>query len=167
MRFSIRLATESDVAAITEIYNQAIALRAATGDLDPVSIESRSSWLATHDPLKYPVYCALADDVVAGYCSISPYRPGRRALRYTAEISYYIHEAFRGQGAGSGLIEHALQQCPQLEIRTLFAILMDINTDSVRLLEKYQFERWGHLPGVADYDGSECGQFYYGRRVVP
>ena len=167
MRFSIRLATEGDVAAITEIYNQAISLRSATGDLDPVSIGSRSAWLATHDPHRYPVYCALADDDVAGYCSISPYRPGRRALRYTAEISYYIHEAFRGQGAGSRLIEHALQQCPQLGIRTLFAILMDINTESVRLLEKYQFERWGHMPGVADYDGSECGQYYYGRRVAP
>ncbi len=47
----------------------------------------------------------------------------------------------------------------------LFAILLDVNTSSVGILEKFGFEQWGHLPGVADFDGALCGHLYYGRRV--
>lgn len=167
MTFSVRLAVQSDVPAITEIYNQAIALGSATADMQPVSNESRQEWLAAHDSGRYPVYCAVTAGTVAGYCSLSAYRPGRTALRYTAEISYYVHESFRGQGVASLLIAHAIDQCRGLKIRTLFAILLDVNDLSVRLLEKFQFERWGHMPRVADFGGEECGHLYYGRRLVP
>ena len=132
----------------------------------PVSIASRSAWLAEHREDKYPVFVADQLGNVLGWCSLSPYRPGRMALRHTAEISYYIHEDFRGMGIGSRLITHAIEQCPDLDIKTLFAILLDINTDSARLLEKFEFEKWGHMPRVADFDGLECGHLYYGRRVV-
>lgn len=166
MAEQIRLATETDVPAITEIYNQAIALGSATADISPVSVHSRSEWLRRHSADRYPVLVAVIDSEVVGWCSLSPYRPGRQALRHTAEISYYVHVDFRGAGVGSRLIEHAIARCAQLGIKTLFAILLDINADSVRILEKFEFERWGHLPRVADFNGNECGHLYYGRRVV-
>jgi phosphinothricin acetyltransferase len=104
---------------------------------------------------------------LAGWCSLSAYRPGRMALRHTAEISYYVHQDHRRSGVGSALIAHAIAQCPRLGLRTLFAILLDINRASASLLEKHGFARWGHLPGVAEIDGRECGHLYYGRRVAP
>ena len=165
MDFYIRLAVEADLPAITGIYNQAIALQSATADISPVSIENRQTWLAEHSADKFPVFVAEIDGSVVGYCSLSAYRPGRMALRHTAEISYYVHERFRGMRVGSRLIEHAIEQCPRLEVRTLFAILLDINSDSVRILESFGFEKWGHLPNVADFGGRECGHLYYGRRV--
>ena len=167
MNFKIRLAAESDLAAITDIYNQAIALRSATADVSPVSIANRESWLKAHSADKYPVFVADSDGSAIGYCSLSAYRPGRMALRYTAEISYYIHEDVRGRGIATGLIQHAIDACPRLELKTLFAILLDINSDSARILEKFDFQKWGHLPRVADFDGKECGHFYYGLRVSP
>lgn len=167
MDFQIRLAAVEDVPTITEIYNQAIALKSATADISPVSEDSRRTWLAEHSADKYPVFVAEDQDTVMGYSSLSPYRPGRMALRYTAEISYYIHEDYRGLGVGSHLIEHAIEQCSRLGIRTLFAILLDINSDSAHILEKFGFQKWGHMPNVADFGGVECGHFYYGRRVVP
>lgn len=166
MDINIRLAAEDDVAAITEIYNQAIALQSATADITPVSESSRRSWLAEHPADKYPVFVAEQQGRIAGYTSLSPYRRGRMALRHTAEISYYVHEDFRGMGVGTGLIEHATNECPRLGLKTLFAILLDINSDSVRILEKFGFQKWGHLPDVADFDGVECGHLYFGRRVV-
>lgn len=161
----LRLAREADVPAITEIYNQAIALRSATADLSPVSEADRRAWLAQHVPGEYPVFVAETEAGVMAWCSLSAYRPGRMALRHTAEISYYVHEQARGQGFGSALIAYAIKQCPDLGLKTLFAILLDVNKDSVRLLEKFGFERWGHMPGVADFDGKECGHLYYGIRI--
>ncbi len=162
----IRLAAAADVPAITEIYNQAIALKSATADTAPVSVDERRAWLAGHDARRYPVFVADQAGAVLGYASLSPYRPGRGALRHTAEISYYIRAGFRGLGIGSRLVAHAIAQCPRLGLKTLFAIILDINAESVRLLEKFGFRQWGHLPGVAELDGAECGHLYYGRRVA-
>ncbi len=163
----VRLAAEDDLPSITDIYNQAVSLQSATADLSPVSVESRRVWLSEHSPDKYPVFVADNDGTAVGYCSLSAYRPGRMALRHTAEISYYVHEDFRGRGIARELIQHAIDACPQLEIRSLFAILLDINSESVRILEKFGFEEWGHMPRVADFGGRECGHLYYGLRVAP
>ena len=167
MNLQIRIAAQDDVPVITEIYNQAVAMLSTTAEMSPVSVESRKAWLREHDPKMYPVFVAEDQRTIIGWCSLSPYRPGRMALRHTAEISYYIHEDFRGLGTGSCLISHAIEQCPQLAIKVLFAILLDINLDSTRLLKKFGFQKWGHMPNVADFGGRECGHLYYGRRVVP
>jgi L-amino acid N-acyltransferase YncA len=165
MEVSIRAAQAGDLPALVEIYNQAVRLRRATADVYPVTLESRKTWLAEHDPATHPVFVAEGDGRVIGWCSISPYRPGRTALRYTAEISYYVHESFRRKGVASRLIAHAIREGPKLGLKTLFAILLDINAASVEILEKFGFERWGHMPGVADFDGEECGHLYYGLRL--
>jgi L-amino acid N-acyltransferase YncA len=161
----IRIASEDDLPAIVDIYNQAIALRSVTADLTPVSVESRKIWLREHTPVKYPVFVAENKSVVTGWCSLSPYRPGRLALRHTAEISFFIHEDFRKKGVGTSLVAHTIRHCPHLEIKTIFAIVLDINTASVGFLNKFGFEQWGHMPNVADFDGRECGHLYYGLRV--
>jgi L-amino acid N-acyltransferase YncA len=165
MDINVRIAADTDISPITEIYNQAIALKYATADLSPVSVESRQEWLATHSPDKHPVFVAEIDGEVIGYCSISPYRPGRMALRFTKEISYYVHQEFRAQGVGSALVKHAIDQCPALQIKTLFAIMLDNNPHSTALLQKFRFEQWGHMPDIADFDGAEVGHYHYGRRI--
>ena len=165
MDINVRLAVEEDSASIAEIYNQAIEMKSATADTSPVSVASRAAWLRDHSAEKYPVFVANSGGVMVGYCSLSAYRRGRMALRYTAEISFYVHEDYRGSGIASSLIQHAIDECPQREIKTLFAILLDINSDSERVLEKFGFRKWGHMPRVADFDGEECGHFYYGLRL--
>ena len=161
----IRLATEADAEAIASIYNQAVKTGFQTGDTNPVSTESRKLWLQAHPSSRYPVYVLDIDGSVAGWLSVSPYRPGREALRFTAEVSYYVERAQRGKGVASRLLAYAIEQAPKLGLKTYFAIALDRNAVSAALLEKYGFERWGFLPGVADFDGEECGQLYYGRRV--
>jgi len=165
MNIVIRIATENDIPVITRIYNQAVALRSATADLSPVTTESRQKWLREHPPAQYPVYVAESQNAIVGWCSLSAYRPGRMALRHTAEISYYVDEDCLGMGVGSAMISHAIENCARLGFRTLFAIILDVNKDSTRILEKFGFKQWGHLPNVADFDGRECGHLYYGLRV--
>jgi L-amino acid N-acyltransferase YncA len=161
----IRFAQMEDLPVIVDIYNQAIPSKQSTGDIQPVRVEDRMTWFEEHLPDEHPIFVADVEGQVAGWCSLSAYRPGRAALRFTAEISYYIGPAHQRQGIATALIEYALAACPALQIRHLFAIVLEGNQASLRLLEKMGFEKWGHLPGVADFDGREVGHLYYGRHV--
>jgi phosphinothricin acetyltransferase len=96
---------------------------------------------------------------------IELYRQGRAALSFVAEISYYIASADHPRGIGTALVEHALSACPGLQIRHLFAIILEGDRGSVRLLHKMGLAQWGYLPRVAGFDGKEVGYRYYGRYV--
>ncbi len=162
----IRIAKIEDIKEIVEIYNQAVLEKFATADTDVLTIESRIDWFNNHHPEKYPILVYEKDGKVLGWCSISPYRPGRNALRYTTEISYYIHKDFRRQGIANTLITESIIYSRRINLKTLFAIVLDRNIGSIKLLEKFGFEKWGHLPNVADFDGEECGHLYFGLRIV-
>jgi phosphinothricin acetyltransferase len=161
----IRLAHTSDLPSIIDIYNQAIPSRQSTGDTQPVQFEDRLAWFEEHRPDRYPIFVAEVDTQVAGWCSLSAYRPGRAALRFTAEISYYIASVYHRQGVGTALVQHALAACPALQIKHLFAIVLEGNQASLKLLQKMGFEQWGYLPRVASFDGREVGHVYCGRHV--
>ena len=161
----IRLARTDDLPAIVHIYNQSIPSKQSTGDTQPLRVEDRLTWFEEHRPDEHPIFVAEVDGEVAGWCSLSAYRPGRAALRFTAEISYYIAPAYHRRGIGKALIEHAVAACPALQIRHLFAIVLESNAASLKLLEKMGFAQWGYLPRVADFDGKEVGHLYYGRHV--
>lgn len=164
-RIQIRSAHIDDLPAIVDIYNESIPSNQSTGDTQPVRLEDRLTWFAEHRPQEHPIFVADLEGQVAGWCSLSPYRPGRAALRFTAEISYYLASAYHRQGIGTALVHHTLKACPGLEIRHLFAIVLEGNEASLRLLTKMGFEQWGYLPRVADFDGREVGHLYYGRHV--
>ena len=161
----IRLAQIDDLPTIVDIYNEAIPSKQSTGDTQPVRVEDRKAWFAEHLPDRHPIFVAEVNGQVAGWCSLSPYRPGRAALRFTAEISYYIAQASHRWGIGAALVKHAIEACPALQIRHLFAIVLEGNVASLELLEKMGFEIWGYLPRVAYFDGKEVGHVYYGRHV--
>ena len=163
MPITTRVAKASDLTAIVEIYNQAVVGR-ATAHLEPVTVADRQQWFDKHGA-DYPLLVAVSGDTAVAWSSFSPYRPGRGALRHTAEISCYVHGAYHRQGIASALIVHSLELCPSLEFKTLFAILLDYNRASIALLEKFGFEQWAYMPGVADFNGHEVGHLYYGRRI--
>jgi L-amino acid N-acyltransferase YncA len=162
----IRPAELADLPSIVEIYNQAVPTHQSTANTNPYTAEGRKTWFLEHEPGKRPIFVAVMDKRVTGWCSLSWYRPGRAALRFTAEISYYVDTVHQGQGVGSAIVRHALQACPSLGIKNVVAVVIDRNLSSRRLLEKMGFEQWGFLPRVLDFDGEECGEFYYGIRIL-
>lgn len=162
----LRVATLDDLPAIVGIYNQAVPSGRSTARTTPVTVDERKSWFQEHQPDKYPIFVAELGGRVIGWCSLSVYRPGRAALRFTAEISYYVDQEHQRQGVGKALVQHALDVSPSLDIKNIVAVLIDQNDASRKLLEKLGFQQWGHLPRVLDFNGREYGEFYYGKRVV-
>jgi len=162
----IRFAKTDDLERIVAIYNQAVDQKNATADLQHVTVQQRIAWFNEHSPDSYPIYVKEIDDELAGWCSLSPYRPGRLALERTVEIAYYIDYTHHRQGIGSDLIQHALHDCLRIKKRIVFAILLEKNIKSITLLEKFGFERWGYLPEVAEFDGKPCGHMYMGKKII-
>ena len=160
----IRIAKGDDLSIINTIYCQAIVDK-LTADTVPLSMEERVKWFEAHDSGIYPVFVYEVNNQVIAWLSFSSYRPGRQALKKTAEISYYIHNYFRKRGIGTALIQFALQQAAYYGFKNLLAIVLERNTGSIRLLEKCGFEKWGYLPRVADFDGDLCGHLYFGMNL--
>jgi phosphinothricin acetyltransferase len=165
LKTHIRKAEISDLPEIVAIYNQAIPTHRSTANTIPWTVEGRTPWFTEHQPDKHPIFVAEVDWQAVGWCSLSPYRPGRLALRFTAEISYYIESRYQRQGVGQSLIRYAIEACPALNIKNIIAVIMDRNEPSRKLLEKLGFEQWAYLPRVLDFDGDEFGEYYYGMRV--
>ncbi len=161
----IRLAKIEDLVKIVEIYNQAIPSKKSTGDTVLLKPKERIDWFKNHEPKKYPIFVAELSKDIAGWISISPYRADRGAFEYTAEVSYYIDEMYHRKGIASKLLKHVLERCPELKIKNLLAYIMEHNTASIKLMEKFSFERWAFLPGVADFYGKEFNHTIYGKRV--
>ena len=165
MNLKIRKAKVQDLEDINSIYNQAVDAKFQTADIAYISIEDRKKWFTEHEVSNYPVYVAVIDNHVAGWLSFSPYRKGRKALRYTAEISYYIDKNYQRKGIGTKLINFAIETAPKLSFKNIFAIILEKNVASIKLLKKLSFEQWAFLPDVADFDGVECGHIFLGLRV--
>ena len=161
----IRGATIADVGEVVDIYNQAIDAGFQTAYTTRFNVEERMKWFQQHIDSDFPIFVYLKEGTIAGWISISPYRQDRAALRHTIEISYFIHKNYQRKGIGTQLLAYAIAACRQLNHKTALAILIDNNLGSIKLLEKFGFERWGYLPGVADFNGVECGQYYYGLRL--
>ena len=161
----IRLAKQEDIESVVEIYNQAIDAKFQTAFTEKLDKVEKLEWFSQFRDSQYPMFVYTESEKVVGWFSVTPYRQGRGALRYTVEISYYIHAHHQRKGIGQKLLQHALDACRQLNYKTAIAIILDKNIPSIRLMEKFGFEKWGHLPFVADFDGVECGHVYYGLRL--
>jgi|SRR5579883_1625380 phosphinothricin acetyltransferase len=161
---TIRDATEADLPAIVAIYNSAIPNRLATADLEPVSCESRLSWFHNRSPSKHPLWIIEVEDVVAGWLSFQSFY-GRPAYYATAEISIYIAPQYHRRGLGQQLLTQAIHCSPRLGIKTLLSLIFAHNLPSLKLFQKFNFQRWGHLPKVADLDGVECDLIIMGLKL--
>jgi phosphinothricin acetyltransferase len=162
---SIKLAEYKDLSALVEIYNQAIETHRCTADMDVFSVEERIPWFEEHQSLEYPIYVYEVDDKVVGYLYFTAYRPGRRAMRYTAEISYYIHKEYQRQGIGTKMLAFAIEKSKELNFTNIIAILLEWNLASAQLLKRFEFKEWGYLPQIADFNGEVCSHLYYGLKI--
>ena len=156
----------ADLGAANEIYNQAVRSQYQTAETEETSLGYRQSWFEEHRSGIYPVFVAEDLGEVVGWVSLSEYRKGRKALRYASEVSFYIRKDKQGQGIGTQLLKFVIERAREISIKTLIAILLEPNTASIRLLEKFDFQKWGDMPNVAEFDGLECNHQYYGLRIA-
>ena len=159
---TIRDAIEADLPAIVRIYNATVPTRMVTAELEPTTVEARLPWFREHSPEQYPFWVAESGDRVIGWLDFKEFLP-RCAYRGTAEISVYVDEEFRRRGVGQRLLEHAIARAPSLGITALIGLIFGHNEPSLKLFERFGFERWAFLPGIAELDGMERDLIVMGR----
>ena len=97
----IRLARVGDAAQITTIYAPVVASSAISFELDPPTEAIIAERIASTLPA-YPWLVSEDAGSIVGYAYASQHR-SRAAYQWSADVSVYIHERWRGQGAGRAL----------------------------------------------------------------
>jgi L-amino acid N-acyltransferase YncA len=159
-----RYAEEGDLPAIVATYNSTVASRLVTADLEEVSVESKKQWFAAHSPEKRPLWLVLSDGKYAGWMSFNSFY-GRPAYDGTVEVSIYLETSFRGRGLGKTCLKKAIDEAPRLGVHSLLGFIFGHNVSSVKLFESFGFEEWGHLPGVANMEGTMRDLIILGKKV--
>lgn len=143
---SIRTATPGDVAAITDIYNEAILNTVATFDTETKSVADRARWFETHDE-RHPVIVAEVAGTVVAWATLSAWSE-RQAYSGTAETTLYVDAGHRGDGIGGALLEALIDIARQHEFHTLIARITTGSEASIRLHVSRRFEHVGTLREV-------------------
>lgn len=163
---TVRDAVVADLSAIVDIYNTTVPSRMVTADLEPVSVDSRLTWFHQHTPASRPLWVAELDQRIVGWLSFQSFY-GRPAYAATAEISIYIAPTYRCLGFGQYLLQQAIERSPTLGVKTLLGFVFAHNEPSLKLFDRFGFQRWGYLPQVAELDAIERDVVIVGLRVGP
>ena len=144
----IRKAEEKDLEALLAIYNYEVENGIATFDLHPRTMEAEKEWFAQHNVENHPLYVAEENGVVAGFVSLSSYRP-KEAYRTTVELSIYISLRYRRKGVASQLMEFILEEARKdPTIHTVVSVITTENMPSIRLHKKFGFVLCGTVREV-------------------
>jgi L-amino acid N-acyltransferase len=146
MPHQIRLATESDLVAINDIYNHYVFHSTCTYQETPEPIEARREWFAHHGD-QHPITVAMLDDSVVGWGSLSAFRE-RSAYRFTVENSVYIHHEFHRRGIGTAVLADLLDRARQIGHHAIIAGIDGEQAASVALHSRFGFVTVSHLKEV-------------------
>ena len=145
---TIRPITKDDIAACLDIYNYEVVNGVATLDLEPRTLPEWKEWYEAHSDEHHPIIVGTIDGVVAGYASLSPYRP-KEAYKSTVELSIYIHQEYRGKGVASKLMAHILDHAKATDtLHTVVSVITAGNAASTALHERFGFTYCGLTPQV-------------------
>jgi phosphinothricin acetyltransferase len=146
----LRLATESDLAAINDIYNYYIPRSTCTYQLESETMEDRRAWFRDHPADRYPVIVAEVPErpgEVAGWGSLSKFRP-RAAYAPTVEASVYIRHDMHRRGLGRAILIDLIERARAIGFHSVIGGASADQAASVALQESLGFVRVAHLPEV-------------------
>lgn len=121
----IRTAKDTDVNRILDIYNQGIADRIATLEVEEKDIDYMANWFSNREG-KYKVLVAEIDHCVVGWVSLNPYSH-RCAYQGVADLSIYIDRNHRGKGIGKELLSNIEKEAIKSKIHKIVLFTFPFN----------------------------------------
>lgn len=143
----IRDAVQTDLAEITEIYNDVLTHSTAIYNDRPATLEDRTTWWRGRLDQHCPVLVATDGQHICGFGSFGDFRPWP-GYRYTVEGTVHVASAYRGRGVGSLLLKELIARAKIAGKHSMIAGVDSENTASLAFLERFGFQRVGYLPEV-------------------
>lgn len=156
----IRNAEESDYPSIAKIYKQGIDTGLATFES---SIPDWKEWDNSHH--KFARLVAEDKGNTLGWAALAPVS-GRCAYDGVAELSIYVHEAARGKGVGSLLMDRLIIESEENNIWTLHSNVFGENEQSIRLHLNCGFRIVGTKEKIAQLNGKWHDNVLLERRSI-
>jgi L-amino acid N-acyltransferase YncA/glycerol uptake facilitator-like aquaporin len=155
-RFTSRLATAADAAAIAAIYNDGIADRIATFETEPRTGGQIATLLAERGD-RYPTLVVERDGRVVAWAGAGPYR-NRPAYAGVAEHAVYVARDARGAGAGQAALDALCRAYTDRGFWKLVSRIFPENTASLALHEGRGFRVVGvyRRHGKLDGEWRDC-----------
>ena len=139
----VRLARESDLAAINAIYNHYVQHSTCTYQLTPESDAARLAWFRGRAE-DHPVTVAESAGEVVGWASLNRYHP-REAYARTVENSIYVRHDQQRRGIGRALLADQIERARALGHHTILAGISAEQTASIGLHAAFGFEKVAHF----------------------
>ncbi|MCX5234974.1 GNAT family N-acetyltransferase [Streptomyces prunicolor] len=145
----VRPGVESDLDALTELYNHYVRETPITFDTVPFSPEERRPWLLSH-PEDGPYRLKVAVDGtfqgnsqrILGYATSSPYRV-KPAYSTSVEVTVYLAPDAGGRGIGTLLYKALFESLADEDVHRAYAGIAQPNEASTRLHERFGFRYIG------------------------
>lgn len=147
-KFTVRDATQEDLASITEIYAHHVLYGKASFEITPPSLaEMTNRWTQIRSK-GLPYLVAEAEQRLLGYAYAGHYHP-RPGYRWTLEDSIYVAPEALRKGAGLALLEQLMAICTAQGYRQMVAVIGDSqNAASIELHRRCGFSQVGLLQSV-------------------
>ncbi|MGZ3755275.1 MAG: N-acetyltransferase family protein [Mucilaginibacter sp.] len=136
----IRNATENDLPAILDIYNDVILTTTSVYSEQPHTMEMRLAWFNERTTAGFPVIVAELDGVITGFGSYGHFRVWP-CYRFTAEHSVYVHRDFRGRGISKILLKELIGLAKAAGLHALIAGVDSDNAVSLKLHLAFGFQQ--------------------------
>jgi len=158
----VRPGVESDLDALTNIYNHYVRETPITFDTAVFSPEERRPWLLSH-PEDGPYRLKVAVDGtfqgnsqrILGYATSSPYR-AKPAYSTSVEVTIYLAPDAGGRGIGTLLYKALFADLATEDVHRAYAGIAQPNEASTRLHERFGFRPVGTYQEV----GRKFGRYW-------
>ncbi|MPZ24511.1 MAG: GNAT family N-acetyltransferase [Dehalococcoidia bacterium] len=144
----VRDARETDLPAITDLYNAWIPTHTITWTETIETYEQRAAWFVRQRREGFPVLVADDGGEVAGYASYAHFRGDGKWPGYlqTVEHSIHVREDHWGRGIGRALIEGLVERARAADIHVLVAAIDGENEASIRFHARLGFVEVARMP---------------------
>lgn len=143
----IRKATEQDLPAMLDIYNDIIANTTAVWHYEPHTLEMRKEWFDQRQQQGFPIFVADEAGKILGFSTYGSFRPWPGYSR-TVENSVYVAADSRGKGVAKLLLPPLIEAAKQSGIHAIVAGIDAENEISIALHKKFGFVEVAHFKEV-------------------
>ena len=142
----IRPATSGDLTDINAIFNYYVVHSTCIWATTPCSDAERKAWFEVHGE-SMPVLVAESGGRLVGWGALGSFREAY-TLAGTLEDSVYVHHDFHRRGIGSRLLAELIGAARRRGLRSILANISADQAASIRLHEKFGFQKVAHLRQV-------------------